>query len=245
MVKLVATAIMQSGERAIVLSGVAGLSIQVLMHAISASTSSCPSTSDESAVTLISYAKENILFVDKVSHEYIFPLVKCTVHHGGAGTTHAALRAGVPTIITPIFLDQFCHSKAVNIIGVGIGYPYAFQKVTAQSLAQSIIQVTTSDDMIQKSKDIAKHVRSEGGKAAAANVIEKILLQNTDVTKTTLGFEGFDHPFHIHIDAKKSLILPEIAMRIIFAIAFLVTTLFFYVRLEISMEQYGGGDEEL
>jgi sterol 3beta-glucosyltransferase len=45
--------------------------------------------------------------LDSVPHDWLFPRVAGVVHHGGAGTTAAGLRAGVPTVIKPFFGDQF------------------------------------------------------------------------------------------------------------------------------------------
>lgn len=51
-------------------------------------------------------SERDILVVDYVPHEYLFPHASCIVHHGGAGTTSAALRAGVPSVIVWYMLDQ-------------------------------------------------------------------------------------------------------------------------------------------
>jgi sterol 3beta-glucosyltransferase len=48
----------------------------------------------------------DVLFIDSVSHSSLFPLVKVVLHHGGIGTTHAALRAGTPSVIVPFIVDQ-------------------------------------------------------------------------------------------------------------------------------------------
>lgn len=45
-----------------------------------------------------------------------------TVHHGGAGTSTAALRGGVPTIVTPVFRDQYDFSFVVQKLGIGVGF---------------------------------------------------------------------------------------------------------------------------
>ena len=74
MVVMVVKALMHANERGIILGGYAGVSLELLCEAI-----------DDQDV--ISYAKKNILFVKAASHEWLFPLVKCIVHHGGAGTT--------------------------------------------------------------------------------------------------------------------------------------------------------------
>lgn len=213
MVKLAVTALMLSGERAIVLGGTAQLSMDVLLRA----------TTDEA---IISYAKKNILFVEIVSHENVFSLVKCTIHHGGSGTTQAAMRAGVPTIITPVFLDQFDHAKAINMLGIGIGFAIPLQKITAKSLGEVIGRVTTDDNMIQKSRDVAKHLRSEGGKVTAAMEIEQIL---KDIST------GVSMDLSSSISYSK-LILPEVFVRV--SCLFLSMLIFMFMLKGTNMKEH-------
>lgn len=52
--------------------------------------------------------------LDKVPHDWLFPQVSAVVHHGGAGTTAAGLRAGRPTVIKPFFGDQFFWADRVE-----------------------------------------------------------------------------------------------------------------------------------
>lgn len=52
--------------------------------------------------------------LDKVPHDWLFPQVAAVVHHGGAGTTAAGLRAGIPTVIKPFFGDQFFWASRVQ-----------------------------------------------------------------------------------------------------------------------------------
>jgi sterol 3beta-glucosyltransferase len=49
---------------------------------------------------------DTVFIVDSISHSWLFPRVAAVVHHGGAGTTAAGLRAGVPAIVIPFFGDQ-------------------------------------------------------------------------------------------------------------------------------------------
>lgn len=48
-----------------------------------------------------------IYAIEKIPHDWLFPQVAGVVHHGGAGTTAAGIRAGVPSLIKPFFGDQF------------------------------------------------------------------------------------------------------------------------------------------
>ncbi|HEY7976173.1 MAG TPA: glycosyltransferase, partial [Ktedonobacterales bacterium] len=63
--------------------------------------------------------------IGDVSHDLLFPRVSAVVHHGGAGTTTAAARAGVPQVITPLFSDQFYWSSRVVNLGIGTTAPSA------------------------------------------------------------------------------------------------------------------------
>lgn len=47
-----------------------------------------------------------VLVVDAVPHDWLFPRVHAVVHHAGAGTTAAAVRAGVPSVTVPVAMDQ-------------------------------------------------------------------------------------------------------------------------------------------
>jgi vancomycin aglycone glucosyltransferase len=76
------------------------------------------------------------LAVGDVSHDVLFPRVAAVVHHGGAGTTAAAARAGVPQIITPMFGDQFYWARRIMDLGVGATIPHAL--MTEESLTGAL-----------------------------------------------------------------------------------------------------------
>jgi sterol 3beta-glucosyltransferase len=60
--------------------------------------------------------------LDKVPHDWLFPQIDAALHHGGAGTTGASLRAGIPTLIKPWFGDQFFWASRVQKLGVSNCY---------------------------------------------------------------------------------------------------------------------------
>ena len=105
MAEFAVRALMEANVRGIVLGGWAGLDHTILQDA-----------------DLRKYAQDRVLFVQKAPHEWLFRQVDLTVHHGGSGTTAAALRAGKPTIVTPVFLDQWDHAYLVNRLDVGYGF---------------------------------------------------------------------------------------------------------------------------
>ncbi|GKY92878.1 hypothetical protein MPSEU_000257000 [Mayamaea pseudoterrestris] len=159
MVKYCARAAFRSGYRAIVLGGFAGLSMELLEW------------SDVEPVVL-EYAKKNILFVQQAPHEWLFPRVRVIVHHGGAGTTTAALRAGVPSIITPVFADQWDFSYFLRKSGVGVGFDKQFQKVTSDELGDAIVRCACDFEMIKRAFELGDKLRSEDGVTRATEEVE-------------------------------------------------------------------------
>ncbi|HEV2704107.1 MAG TPA: nucleotide disphospho-sugar-binding domain-containing protein, partial [Steroidobacteraceae bacterium] len=60
----------------------------------------------------------NFYIARDVPHEWLFPRVSVAIHHGGAGTTHTAARAGTPQVILPFGSDQFFWAGRVAARGV-------------------------------------------------------------------------------------------------------------------------------
>jgi UDP:flavonoid glycosyltransferase YjiC (YdhE family) len=108
-------------------------------------------------------------------HDRLFPHVSATVHHGGAGTTGASLRAGIPTVICPFFGDQPFWGRRVYELGVG---PRVLDRktLTAGRLAAAIA-ATDDPGMRAKAADLGARIRREEGVAAAVAQIERVLAQ--------------------------------------------------------------------
>lgn len=149
-----------SGARMIIFSGLAKLGLSVLQAA----------TEDKS---LLTYAKEKILFVGNTPHEWLFPQCACVVHHGGSGTTNASLRSGAPTIITPLFLDQFDHARIVNELGTGVGFTKQFQKITAEELADAMKTCMSSPQIAKKAKEVCAEVCAQEGTLGVVDAVER------------------------------------------------------------------------
>lgn len=83
------------------------------------------------------------------------------------------IRAGIPTIITPVFLDQFDQAYLVQQLGIGVGFSKQFQKITANELAGAMSKVTAPDNPYQSAvRSIAAKLREESGAKAKAAVTE-------------------------------------------------------------------------
>lgn len=84
---------------------------------------------------------DHVKVVDAVNHSAVFPACRAIVQHGGAGTTAAALRAGVPTLILWLWLDQPVWAAAVERLQVGFGRH--FSETTVESLVADLRSLLT------------------------------------------------------------------------------------------------------
>ncbi|MBT3337643.1 MAG: glycosyltransferase family 1 protein [Anaerolineae bacterium] len=114
---------------------------------------------------------DSILKVESVPHEWLFPQMAAVVHHGGAGTTAAGLRAGVPSVIVPSFGDQFFWGNRIHEMGVG-SQPIPRKKLTAEKLAKALQQVIENQTIRENAKRIVEEIRAENGVEKAVQMIE-------------------------------------------------------------------------
>ncbi|KAJ8325557.1 Sterol 3-beta-glucosyltransferase [Batrachochytrium dendrobatidis] len=109
--------------------------------------------------------------LDKVPHDWLFPLMAGVVHHGGAGTTAAGIRAGAPTLIYPFFGDQYFWADRVQDLGVGL----SIRKLTVDKLASALVTLTTDHKMRERSALLGERVRCESGAANAVQYVYRDL----------------------------------------------------------------------
>jgi sterol 3beta-glucosyltransferase len=115
---------------------------------------------------------DTVYMVDSVPHSWLFPRVAAVVHHGGAGTTAAGLRAGVPSIVIPFFGDQLFWGQRLEELGVGTA-PIPRKQLTVELLAQAIHRVVTDPVMRQNAANLGVRIQTEDGVANAVEVIGK------------------------------------------------------------------------
>jgi UDP:flavonoid glycosyltransferase YjiC (YdhE family) len=95
---------------------------------------------------------DHVKVVGAVNHAAIFPVCRAVVHHGGAGTTAAGLRAGVPTLILWLWLDQPIWAAAVERLKVGSGRE--FSATTQESLVADLRSILTPQ-CVTRAREIA------------------------------------------------------------------------------------------
>jgi vancomycin aglycone glucosyltransferase len=102
--------------------------------------------------------------VSDTNYDVLFPRVAAVVHHGGAGTTAAAARAGVPQVITPMFGDQFYWASRVVDLGVGAMTPHPM--MTEKFLTAALREVC-DPAVVVRARSLASQVGWDGAKIAA------------------------------------------------------------------------------
>lgn len=111
-----------------------------------------------------------IISLQSAPHDWLLPYCKAMIHHGGAGTTAAALRAGIPNIIIPHGADQPFWGNQISRSGIG-PRPLAVNKLNGKNLALAIEKALTPA-VQAKAVEIGKSIRSEDGVGAAIQIIE-------------------------------------------------------------------------
>jgi UDP:flavonoid glycosyltransferase YjiC (YdhE family) len=114
-----------------------------------------------------------VLAIDSAPFAWLFPQVAAVVHHGGAGTTAAGLRGGIPSVVVPFFGDQPFWGRRVAELGVGPA-PILQRKLTADRLAQAIHQAVTDQGMRQRAADLGSRIRAEDGIACVASIVDRL-----------------------------------------------------------------------
>lgn len=122
----------------------------------------------------VSAKDDEVIVLESAPHDWLFPRMAAVVHHGGAGTTGASLRAGVPTIVVPFKGDQPFWGRRVAELGVGPN-PIPRKQLTPAKLASRIRQAVTDTAMQTRASALGEQIRAEDGVGNAVRVIENIL----------------------------------------------------------------------
>jgi sterol 3beta-glucosyltransferase len=123
---------------------------------------------------------ERVAFVGDVPHDLLFPRTAAVVHHGGAGTSAVALRAGRPQVPVPFTMDQPWFARRLHEIGVAAapvpadvaGGPSGRERMRA-ALSQAL-----APEVVDRARLVAEEVRLEDGVAGAVAEIEAALLRS-------------------------------------------------------------------
>jgi UDP:flavonoid glycosyltransferase YjiC (YdhE family) len=108
-----------------------------------------------------------------VSHRWLFPRASAVIHHGGAGTTAAVMRAGVPSAVVWFLGDQPTWGKRIARLGVGTP-PVRFSRFSASWLDRTLQQLTSDQQMRARAAELGARIRAEDGVGEAVAAIERL-----------------------------------------------------------------------
>jgi sterol 3beta-glucosyltransferase len=126
---------------------------------------------------------DTIQLIDAAPHDWLFPRMAAVVHHGGAGTTAAGLRAGKPTVICPFLGDQPFWGKVVHARGAG-PKPIPQRHLTAARLTTAIGTAVHDVGMRERAITLGAQIRAENGVTNAVAIIEGIVLRSDRVLQS-------------------------------------------------------------
>lgn len=127
---------------------------------------------------------DRVLYVRRTPHQLVFPSCAAVVHHAGAGTTHAALKAGVPSIPVPHVSDQFAWSEELQRLGTAPA-PLRRTKLTANALAGRIREVLANPRIKANAESIRARMQSDNGPETACNMIQDRLSHGAHFSRGT------------------------------------------------------------
>ncbi|MGW1952667.1 glycosyltransferase [Streptomyces sp. NPDC001920] len=118
----------------------------------------------------LAVAGDDVLTIGDVPHALLFPRVAAAVHHAGAGTAAAALRAGVPAVPVPVAADQ--PFWAGRLAGIGAATePIPFASLTAERLADALGKAVRQQTYARAASAAARHMATEDGVGAVLKTL--------------------------------------------------------------------------
>jgi UDP:flavonoid glycosyltransferase YjiC (YdhE family) len=127
---------------------------------------------------------DRIKVVRAVNHSVVFPRCRAVVHHGGAGTTAAGLRAGVPTLVLWVTSDQPIWTAALKRLKVGTGR--RFSPKIGQSLVSDLQQIL-APECVARAREVANRMTTPADSAAAAADLLEDAARRKPVSSSAMG----------------------------------------------------------
>ncbi|WP_330238583.1 glycosyltransferase [Streptomyces sp. NBC_00525] len=115
---------------------------------------------------------DDVLTVGDVPHAALFPRLAAVVHHAGAGTAAAALRAGLPAVAVPVTADQPFWARRLAAIGAA-PEPIPYRRLTAERLADALDRAVRRGSCAEAAARAAKHMAGEDGAGRVVEAVER------------------------------------------------------------------------
>ncbi|KAI8368694.1 hypothetical protein BD560DRAFT_398455 [Blakeslea trispora] len=172
--RMIVNSVIKANVRAIICKGWSARTSSQVNHGLTKKTSRHKKSRSEADIENIKQAEDEqeedseyildqhpgtIYQIDSVPHDWLFPQIQGVVHHGGAGTTAAGLRAGLPTVIKPFFGDQRFWSQRVEELQVGV----CLTKLKEGPLTEALKTITQNEAMVIKARKLGEAIQKENG----------------------------------------------------------------------------------
>ncbi|MGJ5756192.1 UDP:flavonoid glycosyltransferase YjiC (YdhE family) [Streptomyces puniciscabiei] len=116
---------------------------------------------------------DDMLTVDDVPHALLFPRMAAVVHHAGAGTTAAGLRAGVPAVPVPVQFDAGFWSARLVALGVAPAV-VPLRRLTVDTLAPALVRATREPVYRDRARRLGARIRDEDGTAPVLAALDRL-----------------------------------------------------------------------
>jgi sterol 3beta-glucosyltransferase len=116
---------------------------------------------------------DDVITIGEVPHACLFPRMAAVVHHAGAGTTAAGLRAGIPALPVPVTADQPFWARRIAGLGAATN-PIRFKDLSASRLAAAITTVTGEKSYRTRAEAAAARIATEDGAGKVADTIWRL-----------------------------------------------------------------------
>ncbi len=119
-------------------------------------------------------SSNDILYIDDMPFELLFPRVVAAIYHGGTGTMAAIARAGIPQAAFPFMGDQFDNRKQIARLGLG-PVTCDFKEISAKAIATAITECITNDNYRKNAAELAQKLKAVDGVELTVRLIEGIM----------------------------------------------------------------------
>lgn len=123
-------------------------------------------------LTQIDDAPEHVMFVSDVPYDWLYPHIYAVVHHGGSGSTHMALKYGLPSLVIPHAIDQPFWARIVQDKGLG-PEPLPIKNLSEPEFESRLIELYNRDAYKTEALSISNAMATEADRAALYEFIAK------------------------------------------------------------------------
>jgi vancomycin aglycone glucosyltransferase len=114
---------------------------------------------------------KDIIYVDEMPFELLFPGLAAVIYHGGTGTMAAVARAGIPQAAFPFMGDQFENRKQIVRLGLGPN-TCDFKKITAEAISNAITECIMNDQYKKNAVEMSGILQNSNGLELTVQLIE-------------------------------------------------------------------------